>query len=193
MLLTDNDLLNQPILSLQTGKKIAQISYPIVNPEDLSIVAFELSGRFLDKDQESFLLVSDIREQSKFGMIIDSSDEIVAKDDVINLRQILDLEFELINLPVYDQKNNFLGKVKQYTIVPGFFLIYQLIVDRPLLKSWFDNQLIIDRKQIIDVKPDRIIIKQELASSKQSKYQKQADFVNPFRNKKQKTIQAIKK
>jgi hypothetical protein len=47
MLITIERILNQPIMSLQTGQPLAKIDTPIVNPNNLKIVAFYVSGPFI--------------------------------------------------------------------------------------------------------------------------------------------------
>ena len=39
---------SQPVMSLQTGQQLATIGDPIVNPRNLKIVAFYVSGPLVD-------------------------------------------------------------------------------------------------------------------------------------------------
>ncbi len=185
MLISDQDLLSCPVLSLQTGKKLATTAYPVINPQDLSLIAFELEGSLLEKSQSSFLLTEDIREYSDIGLIINSSDELVLESDIVYLQQVLKLDFDLIDLPVYSKDQTYLGKVKGFYVVYGIFLIYQLVIARPWLKSFVDSELIINRQDIVDVKSDKIIVKNAVQKNKEkASYKKEVDFINPFRQKK---------
>ena len=123
-----------PVMSLQTGSELARTSREIIDPRNLSIVAYELEGRLLDQNP-SLLRVADVREIGPLGMIIDSVDELVSVSDVIELKKIYEINFSLNDKTVIDEKKHKIGKVIGYTITAGDFLIQQLRIRRPFLKS----------------------------------------------------------
>jgi len=94
MLISADRFLNIPVMSLQTGSELARTSREIINPRNLSIIAYELEGRLLDQ-HPSLLRIDDIREIGPLGMIIDSTDEIIGIDDVIAIKEIYDINFTL--------------------------------------------------------------------------------------------------
>src|SRR5690349_2846157 len=110
MLIPHERLLNTPVMSLQTGAELARTSRVLVDPRDLTIVAYELDGPALDL-RPSFLRPVDVRELSNLGLIVDSSDEFVALDDVIRIKQVYDYEFDLEGMDVIDERKKKLGKV----------------------------------------------------------------------------------
>ena len=61
MLITIERMLNQPVMSLQTGQPLAKIDSPIINPNNLKIVAFYVSGPMVDFNP-AVLFAEDIRE-----------------------------------------------------------------------------------------------------------------------------------
>jgi hypothetical protein len=85
MLIAAERLINTPVMSLQTGGQLAHTKTPLIDPRNLMIIAYELQGPALDA-HPSFLLMSDVRELSNLGLIVDSSDEFVGVDDVIKIR-----------------------------------------------------------------------------------------------------------
>lgn len=182
MLVFGTDLTDIPVLSLQTATPIAQASQAIINPHDLKIFAFKLTGGTLDQPDDSFLLLSDVREFSNFGLIIDSSDEIVNSEDVIRLDKILKLGFKLLDLPVADQAKNRLGTTIDYTVRVEDFSIQQLVLKRPFFKSFTDPELTISRQQIVKVTNKLIVVKSETEPSKKIKAKNPAEipFINPF-------------
>lgn len=166
-------------MSLQTGKELAVTSTPIVNPHNLSIIAYLVRGSHLDHDP-SFLRVADIRELGSLGMIVDSSEEFIESEDIINDKDIYDLEYEIEGKHVIDEENNKIGKVTDYVIDIDSFVIEQLVVKRPLLKSLTDDELLVHRSQIVEVTDDTIIIKS--AKIRESATEKTGHrYVNPFR------------
>ena len=90
-------------MSLQTGSELARTSREIINPKNLSIIAYELEGRLLDQ-HPSLLRIDDVREIGPLGMIIDSTDEIIGIDDVITIKEIYEINFALKDKLVIDEK-----------------------------------------------------------------------------------------
>jgi uncharacterized protein YrrD len=179
MLLSGSQLIGTPVMGLQTGKELARTSTAVVNPHNLSVIAYRIEGSHLDHNP-SFLRTADIREMGSLGMIVDSSDEFLEPDDIITEKKIYDLEFALEGKHVVDDHKNKVGKVTDYIVDIDSFVIQQLVVKRPLLKSFSDDELLVHRSQIVEVTDDLIIIKsgkvKEKAESKASRH-----YVNPFR------------
>lgn len=179
MLLSGAQLIGTPIMGLQTGKELAQINVAVINPHNLTIIAYRVAGPHLDHDP-SYLRTADIREIGSLGMIIDSSDEFLEPEDIIVDKNIYDMEFELDGKHVIDDHRTKIGKVCDYIVDIDSFVIQKLVVKRPLLKSFGDDELLVHRSQIVEVTDDTIIIK-----SGKVKADKSADnghhYVNPFR------------
>lgn len=187
MLILGSKLINTPVLGLQTGSQLALTSEPLVDPKNLQIVAFKLeSPLFDDPSVDTLLRVADIRELSKIGFIIDSADEFISPTDVIKINEIYNYGFNLIGLKVIDQKKNKLGIIQDFTLNLNNFIISQLIVKRPLLKSFNDPELTINRNQIYEINDDHIVVKSETEPAKTEAATVQAAFspnyVNPFRS-----------
>ena len=176
MLIRSTRLTDFPVLSLHIGGRIARVVAPIVDPHDLKIIAYRVDGPLVG------LPTSSIREHSPIGFIVDSSDELVAADDIVRVRDVLALHFDLIGLKVVSRKGTKLGKVIDYTADADSGLIQQLIVQRPIFKALIDPELTISRSQIHEVTDYEVIVKDEEAKIRKAA---QADFVpnfiNPFR------------
>ena len=181
MLLTQSQLVGTPVMSLQTGTPLALIETPIINPSNLKIIAFEVEGPNLDL-RPSILLVSDIREFSDVGMIIDSSDEFVGSDDIIKLKPLYELHFTVVGKHVVDEKHKKIGKVTEYTFDADSFVIQQLNVKRPLFQSLNEAELLVHRSQIVEINDEEIIVK-SATNKKPARSKKKADlaYANPFR------------
>ena len=188
MLVIGSKMLNCPILSLHVGGEIAVTRDAIVDPEDLRIIAYTLDGPLMrDPENGNILITDDVREISQNGMIIDSIDRLVNREDIIRLDQVMNLNFDLIGLKVVTQGGKKLGKIVDYTFDSQSFSIFQLIVQRPMFSSLNDPQLTINRSQIIEIDDYKITIKHDKEQVKVEKKTQQAepefqpDFVNPFR------------
>lgn len=180
MLLAGSRLIDMPVMGLQTGSELARTEREVINPHTLEVVAYELTGPLLDK-RPSLLRVADVREFSDIGMIVDSSDEFVTPDDIIKLNEIYRLHFTLKDKPVTDTKRRKLGKVVGYTIDTSGFVIQQLTVKRPFLRSLSDTELLIHRTQIKEISDAQIIVESELKPPAPVLKAVRDTYANPFR------------
>ena len=184
MLITSTKLIGTPILSMQAGGAISYIREPIIDPDSLKIIAFHLEGGVVPRSGANILDVSSIREYSSYGMVIDSDDELVSPEDVIKISEVLQLNFNLIGLKVETKKGSKLGKVSDYTVSSDDFIVQQIIVKRPVVKSFIDPELTIHRNEIVEVTDYKVIIKDEEKKLKERAEKEDfvPNFVNPFRD-----------
>ncbi len=187
MLVSASRLIGMPILSMQIAGPVGAISSPIIDPTSFKILGFYLAGSPAARQGNDILDVKSIREYSSFGCVIDSIEELVSKDDVIKISQAIDLRFNPINLKVETKKGSKLGRVSDYTVTSEDFMIQQIIVKRPLIKSITDPELTIPRKEIVEVTDDKIIVKDEEKTIKKKAAHEDfiPNFVNPFRGQEQ--------
>ena len=192
MLVTSSKLIGTPILSMQAGGAIGQVVDSIVDPDTLKIIAFKLDGPLVAKSNAKILDVKSIREYSNFGIVIDDIDELIGKDDVVKISKVLDLNFNLNGLKVETKKGSKLGKVEDYTITSEDFVVQQLIVKRPVIKSFIDPELTISRKEIVEITDYKIIVKDEEKTIKEKSAKEDfiPNFVNPFRKSEQDYVPA---
>jgi len=184
MLLLGSRLFNTPVMSLQTGTRLAQTVKPIIDPANLRILAYEVDGPLLS-EKPSFIRTNDIREYGRLGMIIDSNDELIGVDDVINIKKIYELDFSLIGLSVIDEHRRKLGKVDDYTLDTTDFVIQQLNVRRGFIQSLSDTGLLINRSQILEINNTSVIVKSPSVKSMEPVMQViRGEFVNPFKTQK---------
>lgn len=182
MLVLGSRLHDTPVMSLQTGTRLAKVKLPVINPANLKILAYEVDGPLLN-EHPSFLRTADIREMGALGMIVDSADEIIALDDVIKIKELRELNFQLVGLPVIDEHKHKLGKVEDYTLETHGFVIQQLNVKRGLLRGLNDTGLLIHRSQIIEVNDNFIIVKSTGRKQTVTPVMESVrrTYVNPFR------------
>ena len=183
MLINGSKLLGCPILSLHVGGKIAEVQAPIIDPSDLKIIAYKIDGPTIRDEVGNILQTQRVREFSNIGMIVDSSDDFVFLDDVVRLKEIADLHFNLIGLKVETKKGSRLGKIIDYMVDTEDFQVRQILVKRPAIKALMDPELLISYSQITEVTDDKVIVKSEEDKLKKaaSKEDFVPNFVNPFR------------
>ncbi len=193
MLLNSSKLIGCPVLSLHLGGPIGSVVSEIVDPSELKIVALNVNGpQTGNGDYGDILDVRSIREFSNIGMIIDSIDDLVSKGEVVKFDKIIDLNFAVNGLNVVTKKGTKLGKVIDYTFDPETMTIMQFIVKRPLIKSFLDPELTINRSQIKEVNDYELIVNDEEDKIKEKAKKEDfvPNFVNPFREGKFATNEA---
>lgn len=191
MILLGSNLIDTPVMGIQTGGELAHLTHPIIDPTKLVVVAYELKGPLLERSP-LLLSVLDIREISDLGVIVDSSEEFVAPDDVIKIHEVYEQKFSLLGMSVTNEKREKLGKVIDFTVDTGGFVIQQLTVKRPLFRSLNDTELLIHRSQIIEINNDAIVVHSEAKAPEPELHEVVGSYVNPFRKSKTPAPESIK-
>lgn len=156
MLLLSHDLINKKVLSLRTNAPIAMVIGPIINPNNLKIEGFYCQDRF--NKSRLVLLHQDIREILAAGYVVNDHDVLTPVEDLIRLKEILDINFDPINKQVQTISGQRVGKVSDYAGEVESMYIQKLYVSQPLYKNFTGGSLIVDRSQINEITPKRIII-----------------------------------
>ncbi len=160
MLQLAETILDKSVLSLRTGTPVAEITGPIINPDNLKIEGFYCQDN-VDK-QQLILLYQDIRDVLPQGLVIDDHDVLVSAEELIRLRDVIELKFELIGKPVETVNQEKVGKVNDYALEATTMFIQKLYVSQSILKSFTGGNLSIDRTQIHEITPKKIIINELL-------------------------------
>ena len=185
MLILNSKIAKTPVMGLQTGSQLAVIGEPVINPANLQIIAYSLENNSYS-NEEMFVRIDEIRELSRLGFIIDSGEDFILPNDVIKIKDILDLDFHLIGMKVVDEKNNHIGKVVDFTMSLLNFSVQQIIIKRPFFKSLNNPELIVHRSQITKIDDEKITIHSETEEKIISTTEKSDNFIpnytNPFRN-----------
>jgi uncharacterized protein YrrD len=181
MLILGSRLHDTAVMSLQTGTRLARVRKPLIDPANLKIMAYEVDGPLLT-EHPSFLRTDDIREMGTIGMIIDSTDELVGLHDIIKLEELHAHNFQLVGMSVIDEHRHKLGKVEDYTLETGDFIIQQLNIKRGIIKGLTDTGLLIHRSQITEINDKAIVVKSTTKKLPSPVMEAtRHEYVNPFR------------
>ena len=171
MLKLSASLKNLNVISLRVGGTVAVALEPIVNPHNLKIVGWWC--RAPSNQKPLVLLQDDVRETQSKGIAIDDIDELSEPDELVRLKEVLEVSFELPGKPVKTKQKK-LGKVSDYSYNDGFF-IQKLYVERPLTKVFSsEDTLIIDRTQILEVTDSYILVKEAEVKATESDFARAA-------------------
>jgi uncharacterized protein YrrD len=156
-------IINRPVMSLRTGGEVATAVTPIINPDNLKIEGFYCNDRFENK--ELILLYQDIRDIIPQGIVIDDHDVLVSEEELVRLKKVLELQFELIGKPVETVDKEKVGKVSDFAVETTTMMIQKLYASQSILKSFTGGSLSIDRSQIVEITQKRVIINELLKSA----------------------------
>jgi len=156
MLRLSASLVNQPILSLRLGGRIGVAQEPVIDPHDLKILGWwcKVPG----KSTQEILLTEQVRQYSSAGLAVDDTDALAEPEDLVRHKEILEIDFELLNKPVRNKRGH-IGRVEDYSYNDGMF-VQKLYVGKPLHRVLTSSPtVLIDRSQILEVNDDHILVK----------------------------------
>lgn len=178
MLTFGEQLQNVPVLSLQTGAELARTDTPVIDPSNLKIIAYYIVGAKLDFNP-ALLFTADIREVADIGLIINSSDDFIAPNDIITQHDVVGLHFSPIGLKVIDTDGRKLGKVTRYSVDQDSFIIQQLHVTPPITRIFSQGDFLVHRNQITAISDKVITVR---TPSVKATSQKSTPAIKPFTN-----------
>ncbi len=155
MLQLSTSLLNRPVLSLRTGDTVAMTTTAVINPNNLKIEGFYCVD---NSKKELILLYQDIRDLIPQGFVVNDYDSLVDPADLVRLKDVLKLRFDLMNKPVTTVSKEKIGKVTDFATEIETMYIQKLYVSQSLLKSFSGGNLGVDRSQIVEITPSRVVI-----------------------------------
>ncbi len=147
-------------MSLRTGQQVGTALRPIINPNNLKIEGFYCSDRFVK--EEVVLLYQDIRDIITQGLVVDDHDVLTPPDELVRLKDILEIDFKLVGKPVVTVTGQSVGKVSDYATEIETMYIQKLYVSQSIFKSLTGGNLGVDRNQIHEITDRKIIINELL-------------------------------
>jgi uncharacterized protein YrrD len=154
MLQLSGMLLNRPVLSLRTSSQVAATIAPIINPNNLKIEGFYCQvGR-----NQPILVSQDVRDILPQGLVINDQDVLTDPEELVRLKRVLDINFQLIGKQVVTTDKQKLGKVDDYATETESLMIKKLYVAQPLFRNFSGGNLVVDRTQIVEITDKKIIV-----------------------------------
>lgn len=157
MLQFSRNLLNRPVLSLQTGGVIATTTEAIINPNNLKIEGFYCVDAF-DRKQIVVLLYQDIRDVMAQGFVVNDREVLVDPDELVRLKDIMKINFQILGKPVVTTNKDKLGKVIDFAVDTTTMYIQKLYLAQSIFKNLTGGNLGVDRNQIVEITDKKVII-----------------------------------
>jgi len=144
-------------LSLRSGSPIGNLVEEIINPDNLKIEGWYAIDRFDRK--KGVLLNQDVRCILPQGIAVNDHSDITDPKELIRLKDVMNIAFDLIGKKVRTESGKRLGKVIDYAFDKNGFFIEKIYVHQSVIKSLSGGQLVIDRSQIVEVTHEKMIVK----------------------------------
>lgn len=168
MQLLGSKLINSEVFSVHAGHNIAKVSGWIIDQKDLKLSLLIVQAR---DNKTMYLQTTDVRSIGIVNgpsVIIDYEDKLSEKEDLIRQKEIIDSKFDLMGAKVYTQSGKKIGRVKDLSIDYQDFYILKLHIKARAIQRVLNERLLVDRTDIVEIKKDRIIVKDGFAKTKQS-------------------------
>jgi len=157
MFILSSQIQDAPILSIRNGHTVAVAGSILIDADKLEAAAVFCKSPGWRGDNH-VLLLRDIREFSRAGIIIDSLEDIEDIGEIIRLGDIVERNYQVIGKPVVTESGTKLGKVEDYSVDTDSNLIQKIYIKPSLLKNLMVNNLVIDRKHIVRAEDHKIIV-----------------------------------
>jgi uncharacterized protein YrrD len=156
MLQLSGSLLGQPVMSLRTGGQVAITTSAIINPNNLKLEGFLCQDRLAKR--QVVLLYQDIRDIVKQGIVVNDHDVLTEPGELVRLKDIMALNFELIGKQVVTETKSKVGKVSDYAVEIETMYVQKLYVTQSILKNLSGGSLSIDRSNIVEITNRKIVV-----------------------------------
>jgi len=167
MLQLSGTVLGRPVMSLRTGGQVATTIGTLINPNNLKIEAFYCQDS-IDKKKTLLLLYRDVRDVIPRGLVVNDHEVLTEPDELVRLKDIIKIGFELIGKQVVTISKEKVGKVSDYAVETTTMYVQKIYVSQSLIKSFTGGNLSIDRNQIVEITNRKIVIQDLLETVKET-------------------------
>lgn len=164
MLKLSKTFLDAAVLSLRTGSPIGTATKVIIDPNNLKVEGWYVTDKF---DKSELVLVShDVREIIDKGIVVNDHEVLSSPDDLVRIKPIMKIDFELMGKSVTTESGKKLGKVSDFAIDTSGLFVKKLYVSQSVVKNFSGGILSIDRDQIVEITNRRIVVEEPTEKAK---------------------------
>ncbi|RJO61569.1 hypothetical protein C4544_02440 [candidate division WS5 bacterium] len=157
---------NTAVISRQEHAILGTLSDVIIHPKDKKAVGMVLeTGR---EDIKAVFNASDVVGIGTNFIMIKSADNLSPPDEIIRLKEILDLGIELNGSKVVDEDGRHLGKIRDWSVdLKTMYLSRLYVVSASWIKA-LSQDLIISGDNVIRIEKGRVIVRGGSVKSEKS-------------------------
>lgn len=159
-----------PVIS-HSRQPLTRVRDVILDTEKGKIVGFFVMG-----GANRVIAPIDILNWGTYIMINDRED-IIEPGDVHTIREALKKDTTIFKKKVYTKSGDYIGKVLDFGMNSKLFELTVIVVSKTFFSLFFWDKKIISAKDIIEIKPDRIIVKDLVRTAPVEKFQ--VDMASP--------------
>ncbi len=141
-----------PILTT-SGMPAGRVGDIVIEPETGKVVGFLLAPR-----GQYVIAPADILFWED-NIFIHDQEDILETGEIIKVQQVLKKEIRIMYNRVFTEKGKYLGKVYDIGMNPKFYVMTKLAIAKNILGLFPYDEKIIARGNILEIKKDRIIVK----------------------------------
>lgn len=149
-------MVNLPVMSLRTGAAVGTATTMIINPNNLKVEGWHVQEKF--SNQNMILVSTDIRDISAPGILINDQEALSPASELVRLKPIIDINFQVIGKQVVSQSGQKYGKVSDFAVETEALIVKKIYAHQSLIKSLSGGSASIDRSQIVEITDTKIII-----------------------------------
>ncbi|MFT4532129.1 MAG: hypothetical protein ACI9T8_000139 [Candidatus Saccharimonadales bacterium] len=162
MMRLSDAFMNRSVLSLRTGSPVGLAIGPIIDPNNLKIAGWH--AKDLRQKGDFILPTGEVREIITKGLVVNDHDALTHPEDLVRLKPIIDIAFELVGKQVVNERKRKIGKVTDYSVDNGFY-VKKIYATPSLIRSLKSQQLVIDRDDILEVTDSKIVVREATVKS----------------------------
>lgn len=159
-----------PVIT-HSGEMVTRVRDVLLNTDTGKVMGFFVMG-----GATKVITPTDILEWDD-ALVIHDQDDIVETEEVINVQKAIEKNMKIMKKNVYVKSGEYIGKVLDFGINDQFYELTAIIVAKSFLGLVLWDRKIISAKDIIEVKKDRIIVKDLVKAVKMEKFQ--VDMASP--------------
>lgn len=163
MLIEASKIVGLAVGDLRSQAKIGRVSQILVEPKNLTVLAFVVDTGNLILRKIFLASFRDIVEIDKNGAVVKSQQDLLHPKELVRESELLLAKFDLKGMPVKcERSKKFLGKVTDYLIETTLGSVQKLYLQKTFKES------VLPVSQIIKVTPKLILVKDENGKIKAS-------------------------
>lgn len=152
-----SSLIGLPLGAVRENAKIGSIKTILIDTRSGYIAGFLVKEKILDWfSPPKFVALGDIVSFDKTAAVVNKKDDVLRLDEAVRAKEIYQRGFGLFGSRVVTESGKYIGRVTELSLSLDLGIIVNFYV-----RSWLGER-IIHRTQIVEIKKNKIVVKDEL-------------------------------